>query len=210
MTNLGERIYQLRTDNNMSQGDLADRLDVSRQTVSKWENNQSVPEMEKLIALSEIFSVSVDYIVKGKETKPSEQVFVKVKEDNTEDIKRYNERIIKKYVGLVLAVLGFAVSLILLMTPYMIVSVITALVALLGILIYKDLKHPYLISAWVLYAVFTVFCTFATSISILGVFDIYMYKNIGVYWDHLLWSWGVLAVLIALIVCTVKAARGKK
>ena len=62
---LGERLYELRTKNNMSQGALAERLDVSRQTVSKWENNLSVPETEKILQLSEIFSVSTDYILKG-------------------------------------------------------------------------------------------------------------------------------------------------
>ena len=39
MSDFGERIYELRNKNNMSQGDLADRLEVSRQTVSKWENS---------------------------------------------------------------------------------------------------------------------------------------------------------------------------
>ena len=62
MTNFGERIYNLRNRNNMSQGDLADRLDVSRQTISKWENNMCLPEAEKLLQLSEIFGVSTDYI----------------------------------------------------------------------------------------------------------------------------------------------------
>ncbi len=68
MKNLGDRIYKLRTDKGMSQGDLADRLDVSRQTVSKWENYVSTPELDKIVALSDIFGVSVDYIVKGDET----------------------------------------------------------------------------------------------------------------------------------------------
>ncbi len=69
MKNLGDRIYKLRTDKGMSQGDLADRLDVSRQTVSKWENYVSTPELDKIVALSDIFGVSVDYIVKGDKTK---------------------------------------------------------------------------------------------------------------------------------------------
>ena len=48
MNSLGERIYELRKQNNMSQGDLAEKLDVSRQTISKWENNSSLPEIEKI------------------------------------------------------------------------------------------------------------------------------------------------------------------
>ncbi len=66
MNNLGERLYALRTSREMSQGDLAEKLDVSRQTISKWENNMSIPELDKIIALSNLFGVSVDYMVKGE------------------------------------------------------------------------------------------------------------------------------------------------
>lgn len=66
MNNLGERLYELRTKHEMSQGDLAEKLDVSRQTISKWENNMSIPELDKIISLSNVFDVTVDYLVKGE------------------------------------------------------------------------------------------------------------------------------------------------
>lgn len=65
MTSIGQRIYELRDSHHLSQGELAEKLDVSRQTISKWENDQSIPELDKLIALSDIFSVTVDYIARG-------------------------------------------------------------------------------------------------------------------------------------------------
>lgn len=65
--NLGERIYKLRTEKEMSQGDLAEALEVSRQSISKWETNGSVPELDKLVKLSEVFGVSLDALVTGKE-----------------------------------------------------------------------------------------------------------------------------------------------
>lgn len=69
---LGERIYKLRSEKNLSQGDLADALEVSRQSISKWETNGSVPELDKLIKLSEIFDISLDELITGKEkTEPS-------------------------------------------------------------------------------------------------------------------------------------------
>ena len=71
MNNLGERLYKLRSKNEMSQGALAEKLDVSRQTVSKWENNISIPELDKIVLLSNLFGVSVDYIVKGEDGEPS-------------------------------------------------------------------------------------------------------------------------------------------
>ncbi len=63
--NLGENIYKLRTEKNMSQGDLADALEVSRQSVSKWENNSAVPELDKLIKMAQIFGVTIDELVTG-------------------------------------------------------------------------------------------------------------------------------------------------
>ena len=64
---LGERIYRLRTEKNLSQGDLADALEVSRQSISKWETNGSVPELDKLVKLGEIFDISLDELIIGKE-----------------------------------------------------------------------------------------------------------------------------------------------
>lgn len=63
--NLGEHIYKFRTQKNMSQGDLADALDVSRQSVSKWENNSAVPELEKLVKMAQIFGVTMDELISG-------------------------------------------------------------------------------------------------------------------------------------------------
>lgn len=67
---LGETIYRLRTERGMSQEELAERLEVSRQSVSKWENGGSVPELDKLIRLSGVFGVSLDELVKGEPPAP--------------------------------------------------------------------------------------------------------------------------------------------
>ena len=60
---LHENIYRLRVARNMTQGDLAEALEVSRQSVSKWETGTAVPELDKLIKLSQIFGVSIDELV---------------------------------------------------------------------------------------------------------------------------------------------------
>lgn len=65
--NLGEKIYKLRNMHKMSQGDLAEKLNVSRQSISKWENNTSIPELDKLVLLSDIFHISLDDLVKGED-----------------------------------------------------------------------------------------------------------------------------------------------
>lgn len=64
---VSEKILQLRKANGFTQEELAEKLNVSRQSVSKWESVQSVPELEKLVALSEIFQVSTDHLLKPSE-----------------------------------------------------------------------------------------------------------------------------------------------
>lgn len=65
--NLSDRIQQLRKQQGISQEGLADQLGVSRQAVSKWESEQSIPDLDKLILLSEYFGVTTDYLLKGIE-----------------------------------------------------------------------------------------------------------------------------------------------
>lgn len=63
--NIADRIQYLRKQKGYSQEELADKVGVSRQAVSKWESEQSTPDLEKIIAMSELFEVTTDYILKG-------------------------------------------------------------------------------------------------------------------------------------------------
>ena len=60
------RLYNLRKQKGLSQEEFANRLNVSRQTVSKWEVGDSTPDMEKLIAISDLFEISLDELVMDK------------------------------------------------------------------------------------------------------------------------------------------------
>ena len=61
---LSERICQLRRKCGLSQEQLAERIGVSRQAISKWESGTSTPELEKLIALSECFQITLDELIR--------------------------------------------------------------------------------------------------------------------------------------------------
>lgn len=63
----GEKIYTLRKKFGWSQDELGDKLSVSRQSVSKWETGESVPEPAKLLAIAKLFSVSTDYLLDDSE-----------------------------------------------------------------------------------------------------------------------------------------------
>lgn len=61
---LAEKIYERRKQMGLSQEQFAEKLDISRQAVSKWESGQSMPDLDKIIAMSELFGVSTDYLLK--------------------------------------------------------------------------------------------------------------------------------------------------
>ncbi len=63
---LADKIIELRKKSGWSQEELAEKLDVSRQSVSKWEGAQSVPDMGRIVQLSELFGVSTDYLLKDE------------------------------------------------------------------------------------------------------------------------------------------------
>ena len=77
---LADKIIELRKKNGWSQEELADMLDVSRQSVSKWESAQSVPDMNKILKLSEVFGVSTDFLLKD-EMDTAEYVEIPVDEE---------------------------------------------------------------------------------------------------------------------------------
>lgn len=66
---LGEILISLRKAKGLSQGQLAEELHLTRQTISKWELNQSTPDIAYLLQLSDFFGVSADYLIRGEESK---------------------------------------------------------------------------------------------------------------------------------------------
>lgn len=72
--NIGERITLLRKEKDISQAELAKRLEVSRQAVSKWEQGTSSPDTNKLIQLAKILDTEVEYLATGTKPEPSSVV----------------------------------------------------------------------------------------------------------------------------------------
>jgi transcriptional regulator with XRE-family HTH domain len=106
------RLYQLRKQKGLSQEELAGRLNVSRQTVSKWEIGDSTPDMEKLVAMSELFDVSLDMLVLGKEEQPQGAVAPK-----SDFVSTINEKVLttnnKKKAKSILKIVGFIAAAVL-------------------------------------------------------------------------------------------------
>lgn len=94
---IGERITDLRKGKNLSQGQLASLLEVSRQAVSKWENDTASPDTLRLIQLADVLSTDVEYLATGKKSKPQIQR-VYVPEIREKIIERPVEKKVIEYV----------------------------------------------------------------------------------------------------------------
>ena len=68
----GEKLQSLRQRSGMSQDALAERLQVSRQAVSRWERDETMPETDKVVALADIFGVTTDYLL-GRSESPTQE-----------------------------------------------------------------------------------------------------------------------------------------
>ena len=81
-----QRLYETRKQSGMTQSELAEKLDVSRQAVSRWEMGTAKPDFENLIAISKLFGVSIDYLLKGE----AEEKVVPSQPEQQEDDTRFN------------------------------------------------------------------------------------------------------------------------
>ena len=115
---LGERLLGYRTNIGMSQEKLAEKIGVSRQTISKWETNQSTPDFDKILPLCEVLGITTEELIKGEK---------EVKNAELEEIKQENEKAKKEYMqkrnkkkAIVLSVSIFLYCIATFALPYMV------------------------------------------------------------------------------------------
>jgi transcriptional regulator with XRE-family HTH domain len=99
---IGEKIYKLRSEKGISQETMSFDLGVSRQAVSKWETDQSLPDLDKIKLLSEYFKVSIDYLVKDIEIDKINQTIENIHVIEEEKNKKYDSNKIKRIVRIML------------------------------------------------------------------------------------------------------------
>ncbi len=96
---LADKIINERKKNGWSQEELAEMLDVSRQSVSKWEGAQSVPDLQKIIKMAEIFSVSTDYLLKD-EIEPDNTPVLRRDSDDSSSLRKVSMEEAAEYIAL--------------------------------------------------------------------------------------------------------------
>ena len=162
---LAEKILSLRTARGMSQDDLAEKLEVSRQSVSKWETGQSTPDLDKIIRLADLFGVSVDELVRDGErpqSQPPQPQVVYVEREQKKELSPVQKQ------GMIMEASGAALAVIGLMGAPLLIWVALALVILgLPLLLVKN--HPWLIAGWLAVALSCLVLNPYTSVSPWGL-----------------------------------------
>lgn len=199
---IGERIYKLRTERKMSQGDLADALDVSRQSISKWETNSSVPELDKLVKLSEIFGVTLDELIRDKQ--PPEQAaepapkVIYVEQSAPISAQRIAGIVLLCFAALLwlmIALFGDILAGLVLASPFLGCGLVCLLVR----------KHAGLWCCWVVYLFIDIYLRFATGVNWQFVFLPYAYS--GALTIHLIVAWCQFAIFASLTAVTARFTR---
>ena len=144
---LGERIAALRQSRRLSQDELAARVGVTRQSVSKWENDASVPDLDRLLQLSQLFGVTIDELVKGG-TLPDSAAEPEPAEPPARGFP------LKKAVGLMLLAVGLLTAVLALALPADSLLLFAGLLLPVGVLLLAVRRHTALWVGGLLLAVY--------------------------------------------------------
>jgi transcriptional regulator with XRE-family HTH domain len=145
-----ENILELRKNNNLSQEDLAVKMGVSRQSVSKWETGQSAPDLKNIIKLSEIFNITVDELIKDKDSIEGIEEL-----NSTEDGNKNHYSQSNKTMGAIFMTTGVLIVILsLILTPLAILVGIP--VFIIGMEVVLLTKHVKLVVAWTVFFCLTI------------------------------------------------------
>ena len=194
---LGEKILKLRSTAKMSQGDLAEKLNVSRQSISKWETNQSVPELDKLIQLSDLFQISMDELVRSNDLDQREKEEAEIPSADPQPTQVIIQRSLstQKIVGFILLALGlmccilalFAGSGLLIIGGYIIFCSILCLVLK---------RYAGLVIGWITMIQAIILTPSFTGVRMLSVFNPGYIRHAGINQVISILMWVCLAALI--------------
>lgn len=210
---LGENIVRLRTQRNWSQGDLADALDISRQSVSKWETDASVPELEKLLKLSELFGVTLDELVRGEDAPKAETAAPAAQAVPASFTPRTSSEREKRHTiaGTILLCIGAVLLLTcLILAGDLLAGLIYGLPFFLcGIICFTVKYRAGLWCGWAVYACVDLYLRFATGLSWTTIFMTHLWTP-EMNYARLAIAWVQFAAMILMIVWTVCSYRALK
>lgn len=205
---LGQKIFELRNKQKMSQGDLAEKLNVSRQSISKWETDASVPELDKLIMLSDLFSITMDELVRDElPEKHTDEEKESTEKRSPQTVVINKQMSTQKIIGFILLGAGIiCLPMLYLIGPTALIF--SAAFIFFSLICFLIKKHAGLIIAWILTIAALIFFPTCTSVNIF----FFLYGNLyyGIFTLQTfvavcLWIW-----IISLIIYTVKTIKNRK
>lgn len=202
---LGEKISWLRKQKGLSQGDLADKLEVSRQSVSKWETDASVPDLDRLVVLSRLFGITLDELVCGEGVEGGVELPEFPQPSEQRPAAPSRGRRVFGGVLLTVGLLGSLLLTILAGLDGLVLSLMFLLPFILcGILCLKNVRHLGLWCAWAVYVPQQIYWTMATGITWKLVLSTpYFTREMNYF--RLFVGWVMLAAMVALIVATARS-----
>ena len=210
---LGENIVRLRTQKNWSQGDLADALEISRQSVSKWETAASIPELDKLLKLSELFGVTLDELVRGEEVPKTETAMPAAQTVPTSFAPQATPEREKRrtIAGTVLLCTGAVILVFcLLLAGDLLTGLLFASPFLIcGIICFAVKRRVGLCCGWAVYLCVDFYLRFAIGVSWTTIF-MTRFWTAELNYVRLAIAWAQFLVMVLMIVCTMRSYRALK
>ena len=204
---LGTNISRLRAEHHLSQGDLAESLGVSRQSVSKWETDSSVPDLDKLVKLSQLFGVSLDELVTGDAGPAEAETPTEMSAAPAVQVTIPGRVPGRKIAGVILFCMAFLVFLVLTALGGLLEGMILALPFLVcGIICFAARKRPGLWCAWALYLIADIFFHYGTGLSWTYIFFTFSWERMGTP-VYVVTAWIQVLVTLALLIGTVRSFR---
>ena len=210
---LGENIVRLRAQKNWSQGDLADALGISRQSVSKWETDASIPELDKLMKLSALFGVTLDALVRGEDAPKAEAAGSAAQTAPASFVPQPAPEREKLHTtaGTILLCTGAALLIVCLLLFGDLLSglLFSAPFWLCGIICFRAKRRAGLWCGWAVYTCVDLYLRFATGLSWTTVFMTHLWTA-QMNYMRLAIAWVQFIAMLVMIVCTVLAYRKMK
>lgn len=199
---IGQRISELRKQRAYSQEYVAEQLGVSRQAVSKWETDLSVPDTNNLIGLSELLGVSVEYLATGRKSEPVPQVTPDVRIEYV-PVPQKPVLGLQKIVGLIFLTVGLLSLLLGMWMESILFLGVGAVLLVTGIIFIAVRRYAWLVLLWTLLILTFFGVCFMTTGNVFAVFNPEYYRggiNLNILFSLLFYvvfiAFGILTVFI--------------
>ena len=209
---LGEKLYELRREKHLSQEEVADVLNVTRQTVSKWETNQSTPDFDKIAPLCALYGISADELLTG--VKKEEKEISNMEEQ--EKWKLQNRR--KKAFGIGLSVLIYFIAIVWIMISipvmrlnpivssaiFLLICGIATFIVVYSSIVYREKKKEEVVNPM------TKLRKQITEIASMITLVIYLFVSFATMAWHITWLLWIVYALVEEIIKLIFLLRGEK